>query len=1168
MQPAVGEVYLCSQDSEGEPILLKNFKGVKISNICGGHYRAFVLEKDADGKGKIHSLHPPEFDEYDYTFTEKNLDELAMTHKEIESEVNKRHQGKDLPKNLNENENVPDHLRMSKSGKSFHSAEGLVNQPNMYSSDLPQSYDGRPDRRELSEVREDDGEIPARDHYPDQSHHVEDDRRDRGNRVGQEEAFDEEHYEDGNRHDDRSRNQASRPESRGAYNQQQDGEDQYDYQEEDEGGDDRAEYEVNRLSQKLEHVDDRRDSVNTETATKIYNAFDGKGTIKEIRSGKTHLMLLNDEGKVFSYGYGEYGVMGRGMAIYSPLPLQITNLHKHKITKVACGYQHCLALNDKHDVFSWGRGFEGQLGLIMSDLIPTKPFEGPYSQGNLPESYVLPDDDELVSVRQKMNEKRPKDPPMRPPVQVECCSFPRAIRFFTKMRLNKLIKSELRRDLECYSKKSYQELEESAKYDDFIITDVECGAYHSLAITRSGKLYGWGDNGCGQLGLGRKKPKIFVPTEVVIKEKVVQVSAGYAHTLCITREGFLYSSGLNFKYQLGFDDQKPRYTPERVMLDDNGLNLKKIIKIATGDYNSFALTDDGKVYSWGSGVLGTKQMPVLTRPKIVKGNINERRITDIYANSGNAIFFSPVKIISMKPSSGPSTGGTIFSIIGVGLCDMNGKQRIKFVYGHNDQFKMEVGLKYDESTNSYYSHTPNFEAGSIYDPSQWPVKAKISVTLDGESWFDSDICFLIYSSKIRINNINPKFASIEGGLEMCIELITDQKTMKEFNSISVGFQATILDTRNEAQKIKDKESERGIKKEDTKSINPMDIATSSPELTKPDWVYFEGTVRDKDIIFMVPALAKQKSKSLYYNLDVSLNGQQFLGTPAFFSYYKVTVERLTPDTTVNKGGTMMSIFGSGFIDSQQKRLRLSNSRTQRLIDLRWEKDQEFYFFYTPPISWLSGREDDISEAEAAEIATEPVRVEITISGKDWIDCGYYSYFEPKLKQLLPGPVSDKTLTEEAIKEHWPKQEPIVNPFEGMNEKEAEKKRVELEKKHKEELFEIEHIFRKPHSLMYIEGEGFLDKGELMIALLEYKDFKKEVKAIFKNIKKLGIEIPLIEGPPEGVHDISVRLSFNGGQDYGHQSLKFKYYCFNKETTEPERAKLMDAELKNAKKIKK
>lgn len=1163
MQPVVGEVYLCSQDSEGEPILLKNFKGVKISKICGGYYRAFILEKDSEGKGKIHSLHPPEYDEYDYTFTEKNLEDLAMTQKEIESEIQNRFGNKNLVEKLNDQNESPELMKQNRSGRSLYSSDAAGGGSALYQNEFGDTHmeaQAHAERRELSEVREDEAEVPDRHYFGSKSQ-----RDENQSQEGQLQEEIEFHVEEGyhqERHDEKMIGENGekiddfdgQEEQHGYEEEHAYGEENY----EDDNGE--KEYQVERLSHKMDEADDRKQSIQTETATKIYSAFDGRGTIKEIKSGRNHIMLLNTDGQLYSYGYGEYGVMGRGMAVYSPVPMQITNVQKHKITKVACGYQHCLGLNAKGDVFSWGRGFEGQLGLMMNDIIPQTFDQKLYSKPSLPEVYTMPDDDQVISLRRKPGQKKAPEPPIRPPVQIECCSFPRVIRSFTKKILETVIVKDRRSSVEV-TKKTTSEL------TDDIITDVECGAYHSLAITKAGKLYGWGDSGCGQLGIGRK-PKVFIPTEIVIKERVVQAAAGFAHTLCITSEGFVYSFGLNFKYQLGFDDQKARYKPERLMVDDNDLPMKSIIKISSGDYNCFALTDDGKVYSWGSGVLGFKDLSILTRPKLIKGSVGERRITDIYVNSGNAIFFSPAKIVSMKPSSGPSTGGTIFSIIGVGLCDMRGKQRLKFVYGHADQYKIDVDLNYDESTNSYFAQTPNFEAQSIYDPSQWPAKAKIAFTLDGETWFDSDLTYFIFSSKIKISNINPRFASIEGGLEMCIELVTDQKTMKEFSAVSVGFQATDIGSRTEVLKSKTIESEKTVQKDAIKSVNPVDIPVNSAELTKPDWIYFEGTVRDKDIIFKVPPLAKQNCNSLFYNLDVSLNGQQFLGSPSFFRYYMIQITDLTPDTTVNNGGTLITVRGNGFIDSQQKKIRLSNSRTQRLIDVKWDKEKEEYYFYTPPISWLSGREDDLTETEIDEVAAEDVSVAITISGKDWINIGKYKYYEPKVKQLLPGPVADKHLTEDAIREHWPKPEPIVNPLEGLTDKEADKKRTEFEKRHKEDLHEIEHVFRKPHSLLYVEGESFINKGSLMIARINYKEFHKDIPIVFKNSTKVGIEVPVIEGPSEGIHDMSINLSFNGGQDFGQHTLKFKYYCFNKDTPDAERTKLMDAELKNAKKAKK
>ena len=40
---------------------------------------------------------------------------------------------------------------------------------------------------------------------------------------------------------------------------------------------------------------------------------------------------------------------------------------------MACGEYHTLALTDKHDLYTWGRGFEGQLGLSHKVQIASTP---------------------------------------------------------------------------------------------------------------------------------------------------------------------------------------------------------------------------------------------------------------------------------------------------------------------------------------------------------------------------------------------------------------------------------------------------------------------------------------------------------------------------------------------------------------------------------------------------------------------------------------------------------------------------------------------------------------------------------------------------------------------------------------------------------------------------
>jgi len=49
--------------------------------------------------------------------------------------------------------------------------------------------------------------------------------------------------------------------------------------------------------------------------------------------------------------------------MFSARPRFISKLENRKIIAIACGAFHTLALTEIGDLYSWGRGFEGQLGL-------------------------------------------------------------------------------------------------------------------------------------------------------------------------------------------------------------------------------------------------------------------------------------------------------------------------------------------------------------------------------------------------------------------------------------------------------------------------------------------------------------------------------------------------------------------------------------------------------------------------------------------------------------------------------------------------------------------------------------------------------------------------------------------------------------------------------------
>jgi alpha-tubulin suppressor-like RCC1 family protein len=79
--------------------------------------------------------------------------------------------------------------------------------------------------------------------------------------------------------------------------------------------------------------------------------------INEIRCGKEHNIILTEYGSVYSFGKGNFGALGLGGTVFSAAPQPIGKLNNKKISSIACGMYHTLALSDTGDVYSWGRGF-------------------------------------------------------------------------------------------------------------------------------------------------------------------------------------------------------------------------------------------------------------------------------------------------------------------------------------------------------------------------------------------------------------------------------------------------------------------------------------------------------------------------------------------------------------------------------------------------------------------------------------------------------------------------------------------------------------------------------------------------------------------------------------------------------------------------------------------
>lgn len=128
---------------------------------------------------------------------------------------------------------------------------------------------------------------------------------------------------------------------------------------------------------------------------------------------------------------------------------------------------------------------------------------------------------------------------------------------------------------------------------------VAAGGDHSLALAEDGRVFAWGLNDVGQLGLGDTVTRLS-PVAVAGLSDVVAIAAGGAHALALQRDGRLFAWGLNASGQLGNGDNADRLRPAAVA----GLSTFVLREIAAGTAHSLARLADGRVFAWGAGSFG------------------------------------------------------------------------------------------------------------------------------------------------------------------------------------------------------------------------------------------------------------------------------------------------------------------------------------------------------------------------------------------------------------------------------------------------------------------------------------------------------------------------------------------------------------------------------------
>lgn len=106
----------------------------------------------------------------------------------------------------------------------------------------------------------------------------------------------------------------------------------------------------------------------------VPTGFEGLPKIEDVICSAALTVMLTKDGDLFSFGNNRWGQIGsehnNTQHIHSPTRVSI----QEKIVAVDAGLQHCIALSEAGNVYTWGKGVRGQLGNhdIQNVTVPEK----------------------------------------------------------------------------------------------------------------------------------------------------------------------------------------------------------------------------------------------------------------------------------------------------------------------------------------------------------------------------------------------------------------------------------------------------------------------------------------------------------------------------------------------------------------------------------------------------------------------------------------------------------------------------------------------------------------------------------------------------------------------------------------------------------------------------
>uniref|UniRef100_A0AAX7UB37 non-specific serine/threonine protein kinase n=1 Tax=Astatotilapia calliptera TaxID=8154 RepID=A0AAX7UB37_ASTCA len=270
-------------------------------------------------------------------------------------------------------------------------------------------------------------------------------------------------------------------------------------------------------------------------------------TIKSVSCGDLFTTCMTDRGIIMTFGSGSNGCLGHGNFNDVTQPKIVEALLGYELIQVSCGASHVLAVTNEREVFAWGRGDNGRLGLGTQDT------------HNSPQQVCLPGDFEAqrvvcgVDCSMIISNQH----------SIVACGSNR----FNKLGLDMITAGEEPNPLNQVEEVHSYTPVQSAPLNTEKIVYIDIGTAHSVAVTENGQCFTFGSNQHGQIGSSSRRSSR-APCKVSGLQGITVAACGDAFTLAIGSEGEVYTWGKGARGRLGRKEEDSGI-PKPVQLDES-----------------------------------------------------------------------------------------------------------------------------------------------------------------------------------------------------------------------------------------------------------------------------------------------------------------------------------------------------------------------------------------------------------------------------------------------------------------------------------------------------------------------------------------------------------------------------------------------------------------------